>query len=490
MSKVNIIHIVGASGAGTSTLGQALEQECGYKWLDTDIFFWLPSDPPFVQSRPREERAALLADEMQKHQTCVISGSLCDWGDVFIPQFDLVVFVDTPTDIRIERLHKREYERFGERISEGGDMHEEHLRFIEWAGIYDKAGIDQRSRALHEEWFKLLKCPIMRLNGTEPIGMLVAQVITARYVMEFGYENILSRYGINEPLSITQIYRSAWKIGDDYILKHNETQGEFDKSIWLSRFLLSEGIPVIEYIDTVEGEPYVYAENKYWCLMKRIKGIVFDPFIGNPKHNGIQLGRAVAGLHRAMKNIEDKVNVRDVDFHDEFVSWILPEIEKGGISFRDGVLASLHSFLERDYPSLPRQLIHRDMHTSNLLYDNGVFSYLDFDLCQRNVRLFDLVYLGCSQLVENYKDESRLTVWREIFSGIIQGYTGASPLSEEEIKAIPALFLFDEVLFTAFYLKYGDPETAKSCVEMTNWMVDNIHSIFINGYAKGVEIIR
>ena len=32
--KISIIHIVGASGAGTSTLGQALEREYGYKWMD------------------------------------------------------------------------------------------------------------------------------------------------------------------------------------------------------------------------------------------------------------------------------------------------------------------------------------------------------------------------------------------------------------------------------------------------------------------------
>lgn len=37
--KYNIIHIVGASGAGTTTLGRALEREYGYKWLDTDGYF-------------------------------------------------------------------------------------------------------------------------------------------------------------------------------------------------------------------------------------------------------------------------------------------------------------------------------------------------------------------------------------------------------------------------------------------------------------------
>jgi len=173
---INTIHILGASGAGTTTLGQALEREYGYKWLDTDNYFWLPTDPPFVQARPHEERAALLAAEMQKHLKCVISGSLCGWGDIFIPRFDLVIFIDTPTDIRIERLQKREYERFGERIREGGDMYEEHIKFIEWAATYDTNVPPERCRALHENWFKLLSCPLFRVNGTEPINELSERI--------------------------------------------------------------------------------------------------------------------------------------------------------------------------------------------------------------------------------------------------------------------------------------------------------------------------
>lgn len=171
----NIIHIVGASGAGTSTLGQALEQH-GYKWLDTDNYFWLPTDPPFVHSRSRDERTALLKAAIEENPKCVISDSLCGWGDVFIPKFNLVVFVDTPTDIRIERLKKRETERFGDRIHNGGDMYEEHLKFIEWAKTYDTAGTDQRSRTLHEEWFKQLPCPLLRVDGTKSVEELVEQV--------------------------------------------------------------------------------------------------------------------------------------------------------------------------------------------------------------------------------------------------------------------------------------------------------------------------
>lgn len=179
---INIIHIVGASGAGTTTLGQALEREYGYKWLDTDDFFWMPTDPPFVKSFPHEERTKLLTAAIDENPKCVISGSLCGWGDVFIAKFKLVIFIDTPMDIRIKRLERREYERFGDRIRKGGDMYEENTNFIEWAKTYDTAGTDQRSRAMHEEWFKKLSCPLLRVDGTKPVDELLAQIKAGGYL--------------------------------------------------------------------------------------------------------------------------------------------------------------------------------------------------------------------------------------------------------------------------------------------------------------------
>lgn len=181
---INIIHILGASGTGTSTLGQALEQH-GYKWLDTDNYFWLPTDPPFVHSRPRDERTALLKADIEVNPKCVITGSLCGWGDVFIPQFDLAIWVDTPTDIRIERLKKREYERFGARIDPGGDMYDEHDKFIEWAKTYDTAGRDQRSRTMHSEWLQNLSCPVLKVDGTKPIEELIRTVLRKAQVYSF-----------------------------------------------------------------------------------------------------------------------------------------------------------------------------------------------------------------------------------------------------------------------------------------------------------------
>jgi len=164
---INIIHIFGASGSGTTTLGRALERDYGYKWLDTDDFFWFPTEPPFTTSRPREERISLMAASINENPRCVISGSLCDWGDVFIPKFDLIIFIYTPSDVRRERLKKREYGRYGKRIYKGGDMYDEHIKFIDWAMAYDTGDMSMRSLKTHEEWLKQLVCPVIRLSGSE-----------------------------------------------------------------------------------------------------------------------------------------------------------------------------------------------------------------------------------------------------------------------------------------------------------------------------------
>lgn len=161
----NVIHIYGASGSGTSTLGRKICDELGYKFMDTDDYFWMPTNPPYTTKREVSERLRLMKEDLENADNVVISGSLTDWGDVLIPFFTLVIRLVTDTDIRIERLKKREYEELGNRIKPGGDMYEHHLEFLDWAASYDTAGIDSRSKAKHDEWQKLLQCEQIVLNG-------------------------------------------------------------------------------------------------------------------------------------------------------------------------------------------------------------------------------------------------------------------------------------------------------------------------------------
>lgn len=160
------IHILGASGSGTTTLGSALEKELGYRHFDTDSYFWLPSWPPFQNIRPAEDRRKMLGQDLLTVDKWVLSGSLCGWGDVFIHSFELVVFLWLPGDIRMSRLIERERQRYGkEAMEEGGEMYQASKAFMEWASRYDEGGMEIRSKTLHKAWLAGLSCPVLSLEG-------------------------------------------------------------------------------------------------------------------------------------------------------------------------------------------------------------------------------------------------------------------------------------------------------------------------------------
>lgn len=180
-AHAKVIHILGASGSGTTTLGRAISKNFGFTHFDSDDFFWLPTNPPYTAKRKPEERQKLLAEAMAKSGKSVISGSLCGWGDRFIPEFDLVIFIDTPASVRVERLKEREYRHFGSRILPGGDMYENHAEFINWAEKYDTSGFEQRSKILHMDWLKNITCPVITVDGSHPIEATLRQIEKSIY---------------------------------------------------------------------------------------------------------------------------------------------------------------------------------------------------------------------------------------------------------------------------------------------------------------------
>src|SRR5436309_2767547 len=149
----------------------------GHRHLDTDDYFWLPTIPPYREKRPREERLALLREASRESKSWVLSGSLCGWGDPLIPEFELVVFLAVPTPVRLARLQMREIERYGRHaIAPGGELHQSHVAFLDWAGRYDTGGLEIRSRALHEAWLATLSCAVVRLEGDLSFAEQLARI--------------------------------------------------------------------------------------------------------------------------------------------------------------------------------------------------------------------------------------------------------------------------------------------------------------------------
>lgn len=172
----NVIHVLGASGSGTSTIGREISNTYGFKHLDTDDYYWLPTNPPYTTPREVESRIQLIQEEIDNNDKIVLTGSLCGWGDVFIPLFHLVIRVITPTDIRIDRLKNREFMNFGERIKPGGDMYNDHTNFLQWAAEYDVGDKNMRSKALHDEWLKKVTCKQLIVDGSKPMDELISEI--------------------------------------------------------------------------------------------------------------------------------------------------------------------------------------------------------------------------------------------------------------------------------------------------------------------------
>lgn len=165
------IHLFGASGSGTTTLGQELAARRKCLHLDSDDYYWEQTDPSYLSARPREERLRLITPILESHDEWVLSGSMCGWGDPLRAMFDVAVLISVDNEERMRRLKLREHQRYGQTIflpeHEG---HQRHQAFLAWAASYETGGLDIRSRVVHEAWAGELSCPLIRLSNNGAVA--------------------------------------------------------------------------------------------------------------------------------------------------------------------------------------------------------------------------------------------------------------------------------------------------------------------------------
>ena len=172
------VHILGASGSGTSTLGAALARRLGVVHTDADSLYWLPTNPPYTTPRSPEARQALLLRTLPVTGHWVFSGAATKWAAPLEPHYELVVFLRLDPAVRMARLRRREAARFGTRIQAGGDMAATNTAFIAWAEAYDTAGSLRRGLATHEAWLADQPAPILRLDSIASVDDLVTAVMS------------------------------------------------------------------------------------------------------------------------------------------------------------------------------------------------------------------------------------------------------------------------------------------------------------------------
>jgi len=171
------LHILGASGSGVTTLGNTLRSQLGIPYFDSDEYFWIKTEPPFIQRRIPEERNNLIINDL-KVDNWILGGSVINWGKNIFPKFDLIVFLYIPQGLRIERLKNREYKRYGDLIYTNPDRARQFNNFILWASDYDEnSGIANRTLKAHRNWLKGQSSPVLELVGDFSTQGRINQII-------------------------------------------------------------------------------------------------------------------------------------------------------------------------------------------------------------------------------------------------------------------------------------------------------------------------
>ena len=147
-------------------------------YFDSDDFYHEPTDPPFQRPRDPAVRNALLLAAIGEDQAWVFGGGIAGWEPYPALDFTFMILLRTPAALRIERLRRRERERFGDRILPGGDMHVGHEEFIAWASRYDIGDVEGKTLARHQEYLSTQQCPVLEVQGDQPEGELLRLVLT------------------------------------------------------------------------------------------------------------------------------------------------------------------------------------------------------------------------------------------------------------------------------------------------------------------------
>ncbi|MCG7311377.1 hypothetical protein [Brachybacterium sp. ACRRE] len=166
------LHIMGASGSGTTTLGRAIANAWSVPHADSDDYFWVPTSPPYTTPRPVPERIGLMRTMFVPRDAWVLSGAINGWAGAVLEECDAVVFLTLDPQERMRRLAARET------LRRGGDIEDQATtEFMQWARGYDDPEFMGRSRRAHEDWLASIPQPVLRLDSGRPVADLKDEVL-------------------------------------------------------------------------------------------------------------------------------------------------------------------------------------------------------------------------------------------------------------------------------------------------------------------------
>ena len=269
-------------------------------------------------------------------------------------------------------------------------------------------------------------------------------------------EKILALWGLQG--SVVPVTDTTWEIGG-YILKRYSDPTLMQRNIALLTKLMEQGVPAAAICPTLDGRMFAKKEGDYFLLTEKLKGQSHDFTVKNGMPR--KIGEAIGKLHLAFSKMELS-DLRENSLLVEMEDWIFDTLQRDRwqLITKEQYLQTTEK-LRSLWSKLPIGPIHRDVHPGNFLFDGEELSgYLDFDLSQRNIRIFDLCYYLCGLMIG--EEEVSAADWLAAVTEAVRGYETLLPLQEAEYQALPAVMQAIEVLFTAYFLGSGEAALAES----------------------------
>ena len=236
-----------------------------------------------------------------------------------------------------------------------------------------------------------------------------------------------------------------------------------ERNLKILKILDEMNLPIGKIVPTCNNQLYVSSDTIFYFLSKKLSGNNITRIGNDGRIIALRMGQIMADLHIALKKCEGIDVFWNNSLLDEMNGWVKNNLEHNHWNYiSKEEFEKIVTSLELLYKYFPVQLIHRDVHFGNFLFSNGEFSgYIDFDLSQKNIRIFDICYFLLGLLSEEEKLEITKEQWFDFLKNVFIGYESKLKLSEFEKKAVPYVMECIELLFIAYFDSINDTCCAK-----------------------------
>lgn len=268
-------------------------------------------------------------------------------------------------------------------------------------------------------------------------------------------------------------FANTWRVGDDLFFKVGTDLAGLRTHIALSKALAQEGFAVSLPVQTLDGRDYL-AEDGHCCsLSRRVDGTTLEKqllFAPDGEALARKLGQAIGRLDAALAGFDIPCEASDLP--QTMRTWGLPGLRKLR-TLDEGLYQQFLPALERLWPQLPQQMIHRDPNPGNVLVRDGeIVGFLDFELSQRSARLCDPCYAAMAILSESFAEHR--DQWPGLLHAILEGYDETAQLTETEKEAIPYSLFSIQITCTVWFSEQPQyRELAETNLQMLKWMMEN-----------------